>query len=607
MFCPAALDYSNAIQNPQLNFRDPELQTGQPELTPFGLPRPWSGNFATVFQMHCNQVDWAVRCFTRELNDQQARYAVINHHLAMVKLPYTVPFDFIPKGIQINGKWYPILKMAWVNGELLDHFIVKHLHHPKVLRQLATYWLTMINQLESAQIAHGDLQHGNILIVKKQIKLVDYDAMFVPALGGQKSREIGHPNYQHPARCASDFGVHIDRFSAWLIYMSLVALMLNPNLWQLVGAGDEFILFNQADFVNPQDSLLLALLTTHEDPRLPLLAEIVEKLLSLPLSQIPPLASLAERLEPLLDLASNQIDYLNHYLDSQLRAELFEQLLPIQDQARTEITHSSAPAKPIKDQLSNSLELPKPLPTWSWLQESKSHLHATEQLVKEDASLEESVQWFQESAKQGHAEAQYTLAWMYVQGRGVPQDLKQAVRLFRQAALKGYAEAQYNLGWMYAQGEGVPQNLNQAAHWFIKAAWQGHTAARQAQLNLYIKAAEQGDAQAQYRLWFMSTQGEQGIAQPLPWLEKAAQQGYMPAQYQLGMIYEQGDEVDRDLFQARYWYGKAVKQGSFLAAKRYFKLWILRYQDIIENIFIFLLFLGIILIVLKYYSHFFSS
>ena len=106
MICPSALDYSNAIQNPQLSFQDPELQQGEPELTPFGLPRPWSGNFATVFQMHCQQEDWAVRCFTRELSDQQSRYAVIHHHLEMAKLPYTVQFDFIPKGIKVNGQWY---------------------------------------------------------------------------------------------------------------------------------------------------------------------------------------------------------------------------------------------------------------------------------------------------------------------------------------------------------------------------------------------------------------------------------------------------------------------------------------------------------------------
>ena len=644
MICPSALDYSNAIQNPQLSFQDPELQQGEPELTPFGLPRPWSGNFATVFQMHCQQRDWAVRCFTRELSDQQSRYAVIHHHLEINKLPYTVQFDFIPKGIKVNTQWYPILKMGWVEGELLDHFIVKYLHNAKVLRQLALRWVRMVRHLETIKMAHGDLQHGNILIVKGNIKLVDYDAMFVPALGGQRSREIGHPNYQHPSRSANHFDVHIDRFSAWIIYITLVALSLNPDLWQLVGAGDEFILFCHADFVKPKESLLLALLATHEDPRLQLLAQLMEKLLSIPLARIPPLLSLAKQFEPLLNLEMTQIRCLNEYINSQLREEIFEQLFPTENDTPTVITTAKAkvntstlgkpkavanskqtfatsnsketPAAnsinspstlnptvatqpPVIDNDPNKLiDLPTALSIEPWLQSSDNP--SPVKSAQDNAASIEEVQWFQQAARQGHAEAQYTLAWMYAQGKGVSQNLPQAAKLFRRAALKGYAEAQYHLGQMYIQGIGVPQNFTQAAHWFVKAAMQGHAAARQARINLYLKIAEQGDVQAQYLLWEMSAQGETKINQPLQWLEKSAQQGYVKAQYTLANLYEQGDEVARDFTKATYWYKQAVKQGHFLATKRYFKLWVLRYQDQIKLVIILLFLLGISIAIYQY-------
>lgn len=620
MICPTALDYSNAVQNPHLNFQDPELQQGEPELTPFGLPRPWSGNFATVFQMHCQQCDWAVRCFTRELSDQQSRYAVIHHHLESAKLPYTVQFDFIPKGIKVNGQWFPILKMAWVAGELLDQFIFKHLHNAKVLRQLAIRWVRMVKQLESAKMAHGDLQHGNILVVKGNIKLVDYDALFVPALGGQKSREIGHPNYQHPFRAASDFDVYVDRFSAWIIYISLVALSLNPDLWQLVGAGDEFILFCREDFINPKESLLLALLATHEDPRLQLLVQFVEKLLAIPLSQIPPLISLAKQFEPLLNLETTQIRCLTDYVNSPLRVELFEQLFSAKEDTLTEITTVSAKintqshektstnpmelstANPVarestplnENQSNNLLDLSTALPMVPWLQNSTKPSSSPTQAEME------SVQWFQQAAQQGHAEAQYTLAWMYAQGRGVSQDLQQAARLFRRAALKGYAEAQYHLGLMYIQGVGVSQDFTQAAHWFVKAAMQGHVAARQVRVNLYLNMAEQGDVQAQYLLWVMSTQGETRITQPLRWLQQAAELGYVTAQYTLATLYEQGDDIPRDFSKATYWYRRAIKQGHFLAVKRYLRLWISRYQDTIKIVFILLLLLGISITIYQY-------
>ena len=56
------------------------------------------------------------------------------------------------------------------------------------------------------EVAHGDLQHGNVLLVpgasanSLAVKLIDYDGMCVPALAGSKSGEVGHPAYQHPQR-----------------------------------------------------------------------------------------------------------------------------------------------------------------------------------------------------------------------------------------------------------------------------------------------------------------------------------------------------------------------------------------------------------------------
>jgi thiamine kinase-like enzyme len=36
--------------------------------------------------------------------------------------------------------------------------------------------------LNRAGVAHGDLQHGNILVANGKPKLIDYDGMYVPAL-----------------------------------------------------------------------------------------------------------------------------------------------------------------------------------------------------------------------------------------------------------------------------------------------------------------------------------------------------------------------------------------------------------------------------------------
>src|SRR5271157_2057977 len=69
-------------------------------------------------------------------------------------------------------------------------------------------------------------------------------------------------------------------------------------------------------------------------------------------------------------------------------------------------------------------------------------------------------------AEQGDAKAQNSLALLYVQGKGVPQDFKQSTKWFRKAAEQGHDEAQFNLGVAYSKGEGVPRDHKQAVQWY---------------------------------------------------------------------------------------------------------------------------------------------
>jgi hypothetical protein len=289
---PTPQEYNEAIQSPRLNFNDPELKGGSVETTPLGLPRPITGGFASVYKMRCGQRDWAVRCFLREFIDQQQRYAAISKHLSAAKLPYTVGFEFLSQGIKVRGTWYPILKMEWVQGELLNKYIKRNLRDSAALLGLASRWAKMIKDMQAASIAHGDLQHGNVLITNGEIRLIDYDGMYVPALAGQSSHEVGHRNYQHPQRTEFDFDSTIDNFAAWVIYVSLLALSIDPSLWDRVQAGDEHLLFRREDFEEPYTSEALTLLSRHADQRLDTLASFFQSLLYSSPTQLPPLDGL---------------------------------------------------------------------------------------------------------------------------------------------------------------------------------------------------------------------------------------------------------------------------------------------------------------------------
>ena len=59
-------------------------------------------------------------------------------------------------------------------------------------------------------------------------------------------------------------------------------------------------------------------------------------------------------------------------------------------------------------------------------------------------------------------------------GEGVARDPQKALELYCVAARDGNAEAQYSLGWMYANGRGVPHDEAIAASFFALAARSGH-------------------------------------------------------------------------------------------------------------------------------------
>ena len=85
---------------------------------------------------------------------------------------------------------------------------------------------------------------------------------------------------------------------------------------------------------------------------------------------------------------------------------------------------------------------------------------------------------------------------------------------------------------------------------------------------LFKKAADQGNAQAEYNLGIMYAKGEgmlQDYQQAYFWLHKAADKGIGGAEYNLAIMYDNGLGVDRDYPVAAFWYRKAIQHGVTLA------------------------------------------
>jgi len=265
---PAPNAYGIAVQNPHVCFRDAELKSATVERTTLTrMPKVWTGNFAQVYELRTPAGRWALKCFTRSVADIRTRYSAIAAAIARSRLPYFVEFDFLDGEMLVDGARWPVLKMRWTDGQPLDRFVASNLARPRALLAAASQLFDLVRALERKKLAHGDLQHGNIIVQESGVRLVDYDGMFVPAFSGTQSPEIGAPSYQHPRRSHDDYAVGLDRFSALAIGTALAAVAVDPSVWAEFHTGDNLI-FTSEDFRNPAGSKVLERLRTLADPQL---------------------------------------------------------------------------------------------------------------------------------------------------------------------------------------------------------------------------------------------------------------------------------------------------------------------------------------------------
>ena len=254
---PTGRQYQTAVQNPARAFSDQDLAQASAECYANGMPRPYPGGFATTFLMRGRGAEWAVRCFTRPVALLENRYRIIGRFLANTKPAFCVKAELISGGLQIDGVRHPIIKMDWLPGDTLNVYIQKKVGAPSKIKKLREDLRRMAAEMQQIGMAHGDLQHGNIIVNNELPHLVDYDGIYLPQLRGMVPNELGHKHYQHPLREQGDWGPRMDHFSLIALYVGLSAIAWEPDLWGTFDNGVN-VLFKNSDFEEPEVSKLFA-------------------------------------------------------------------------------------------------------------------------------------------------------------------------------------------------------------------------------------------------------------------------------------------------------------------------------------------------------------
>lgn len=197
-------------------------------------------------------------------------------------------------------------------------------------------------------------------------------------------------------------------------------------------------------------------------------------------------------------------------------------------------------------------------------------------------SFAEALRWYGEAARNGAALALYCLGRLHEDGRGAQQDFGKAAQYYSKAARRGEQRSLGRLGYLYETGRGVPQSSRDAADCYRKAAERGdafaeyrlglmHLTGQGAPRNpwraeeLLIKAARQGNPGAVYELGIMCLR-RQSFEKAFLLLRKAAELGHDGAMKSLGDMYRDGRGVRHSFENAILFYRKAAARGNAGAA-----------------------------------------
>ncbi len=314
MSYPGNAEYAQAVRDyPHISILDPKLKSGIAKRGRNNQIVSYSGGFSIVFPIEVTSKTYALRGWLKDVGDAETRYQAISDYLTRAALPYFVDFEYVSEGILVNGNKWPITRMEWAEGETLCQFIDNNLHESRALRITASEFLKMVEILHAHQISHGDLQDGNILLKRNgpdvEIKLIDYDSVFVPALQGYPDTIVGLPEYQHPqrqsgARVANE---KADYFSELVIYLSFLSLAEKPGLWRQFGQRTErALLFVVDEFRNPaQSSIFQELESLSSDVKL-LASKLKQFCAKTSIDQLEPLEMLLPRTDPAAKNACDQ-------------------------------------------------------------------------------------------------------------------------------------------------------------------------------------------------------------------------------------------------------------------------------------------------------------
>lgn len=185
-----------------------------------------------------------------------------------------------------------------------------------------------------------------------------------------------------------------------------------------------------------------------------------------------------------------------------------------------------------------------------------------------DADATSGLNFLDKAAEAGHVRARSMMGVQYINGTIVDKDLDKGVEYISSAARSGNPPALKLMGFLYYHGEGVEKDLSKAASFYHAAAIAGESSATKRLRDL----AETGQPMAMTLFGLLLKDGSGGVptnAEGAAKMVKAGADGNVAlAQYEISQAFGVGQGFEQDYLLAHMYANLAAAQGYEGAEKR---------------------------------------
>ncbi len=183
------------------------------------------------------------------------------------------------------------------------------------------------------------------------------------------------------------------------------------------------------------------------------------------------------------------------------------------------------------------------------------------------------------AADAGDPVAQFKVGLAYFKGIGTEADVFEGAKWYRKSAEQGNIDAQWHLANAYDYFEdkrlgtrlkmGIYDCARQSLKWWLMAAEQGHAPSQFKYAQTYYRELKGTSISGRTSPLFSEEERPKYMGLALKWSRKAAEQGNADAQYLLGMIYDDGDALgQRQIEDAFVWWSLSAAGGNTWAKEK---------------------------------------